>query len=45
MTSQKESRPKKLDFEQFEAVVTSNPANTVEEFAEKFNVTHRTVLG
>ena len=40
----KEGRPKKLDSEELKTVITENPATTARELAEKFNVTHTTVL-
>ena len=41
----KEGRPKKLDSEVLEAIVSENPTITTRELAEQLNVTHTTVLG
>ena len=37
-------KKKKNDYKELKTLVTVNPAATAQEFSEKFNVTHMTVL-
>ena len=40
----RKGRPKKLDSEALEAVITEDPSKTSRELAEQFNVAHTTVV-